>query len=228
MKHTMQKSRFLFLALLSNACLMNAEKLVISSYDEFQKLKDSKKNAVVKVSAKWCGACKMIQGAFDDIANDPTLDHVVFAYVDADDNGDIVHRENISGLPTFLILSDGEVTETIKGVSNPDTFAEELKTKLASAKPIQGSVQAAVDTKSEVKTEETTVNPVTGTETTTKDVVKADESGVKQETTTTTQPVSTEGMSFVDKVLAFLGSIFAAIKGLFEDVFNWITGLFGK
>ena len=232
MKQSMQISRALFLALLSSASFMNAKIVHLSSHDEFQQLLNNKEVAVVKFSAEWCGACKSIKDAFDSVAKDPEFSHITFAYVDADKNGELLHRQGVTGLPTFVYLENGDIKRKEAGVSNPATFAQELKNELRSFKVAQASVMANVDTKGKVVTEETTVNPITGTETTTKEETKektkGGESEVKQNTTTTTQPVSTEHMSLVDKIHAFFVWFFVSLKNALMGIVNWVKGLFGK
>jgi len=60
--------------------------------------------AVVKIYAKWCGACKGIAGAYKKLSNEFDLQNVTFYEVDYDEAPNFV---SIQALPTFVFFDAG-------------------------------------------------------------------------------------------------------------------------
>ena len=58
--------------------------------------------------AEWCGPCRMIAPALEDIAND--LDgKLTVAKVNIDENPDAPAKYGVRGIPTMLLFKNGEV-----------------------------------------------------------------------------------------------------------------------
>lgn len=235
-------SRFFMLALLSSSFLMEAKKVNISNPEEFKKLLDNKEVAVVKFYANWCGACKMVADSFDQVANDPEFDHYTFAYVDADKNGELMHRQGVTGLPTFVYLENGAVKSKDVGVNNPTTFAQDLKKALRTLKVAQSSTQSHVDAQMpegqpapETATPETAapsapmpVAPEVAPAPTAMPEVAAAPAPAPAPTPAPapSYPATEEG--FLAKIQGFLAMIFVKIKDLLMSIVNWVKGLFGR
>merc|ERR1712224_793749 len=64
------------------------------------------KLVVVDFHATWCGPCKMI--APHIVEMDGKMDNVVFLKVDVDEAEDVAAEYNISAMPTFVFIKDGE------------------------------------------------------------------------------------------------------------------------
>jgi thioredoxin 1 len=65
---------------------------------------------VVDFWAEWCGPCKQIGPALEEIASEMG-GRVKVAKVNIDDNPNAPSKYGIRGIPTLLIFKDGEIVE---------------------------------------------------------------------------------------------------------------------
>ena len=65
--------------------------------------------------AEWCGPCKAIAPALEEIAGEMS-DSLSVAKVDVDSNPSTPARYGIRGIPTLILFKDGEVADTKVGV----------------------------------------------------------------------------------------------------------------
>lgn len=68
----------------------------------------SEKPVVVDFWAEWCGPCKMIAPALEEIANE-LGDKVTVAKVNIDDNPKTPAAYGVRGIPTLMLFKDGQV-----------------------------------------------------------------------------------------------------------------------
>lgn len=80
---------------------------------------------VVDFWAPWCGPCKAIAPILEELAEE-LGDAVKICKVNVDNNSDIAGKYEIRAIPTILIFKNGEVAETVVGLSSK----EDLKAKL--------------------------------------------------------------------------------------------------
>ncbi len=82
---------------------------VIESVDEIPK----KGIAVIDFYANWCGPCKRIAPAFEELAG--TFKNFTFLKVNVDESPDLTELYGVNAMPTFLFLVDGKTVKTIEG-----------------------------------------------------------------------------------------------------------------
>ena len=69
---------------------------------------DSKKPVLVDFWAEWCGPCKAIGPALEEIS-EVMGDKVKIAKLNIDENPSTPQTYNVRGIPTLLIFKNGEV-----------------------------------------------------------------------------------------------------------------------
>lgn len=70
---------------------------------------------LVKFSASWCGPCRAIAPAIEELAKE--LDgQAIIAGVDVDQSPGLPAKYGIRAVPTFILFKGGEVVEQIAGV----------------------------------------------------------------------------------------------------------------
>ena len=91
--------------------------------DEFESaVLGAEKPVVVDYWAEWCGPCKMIGPALEEIASE--MSDVTIAKINIDENPDTPSKFGVRGIPTLMMFKDGEVIATKVGAL-PKTQLEE-------------------------------------------------------------------------------------------------------
>ncbi|HEX4680702.1 MAG TPA: thioredoxin [Gaiellaceae bacterium] len=71
------------------------------------------KAVVVDFWAPWCGPCKAIEPALDELAG--TTENVEFVKLDIDENPRTANTYGVLSLPTVMLFEGGELRETVYG-----------------------------------------------------------------------------------------------------------------
>lgn len=75
--------------------------------------------------APWCGPCKAIAPILEELAKE-LGDAVKICKVNVDNNSEVASKYEIRAIPTILIFKDGQVVDTVVGLTSKD----DLKAKL--------------------------------------------------------------------------------------------------
>jgi len=124
----------------------------IANNEDFEKnVEKATKPVVVKFSANWCGACKEIAQAYEELAKQKT--DLAFCVVDIDANKDLAQKFNINGVPTIVFFKDGKEVDIAKrhvGAASK----EHLEKAINDAFGIEAAPAAEAAKAEEVKAEE--------------------------------------------------------------------------
>lgn len=82
-------------------------------------------NAVVVVSAKWCGPCKQLKPVLEQ-ASQKYAGSIKFGAVDADQSRGLLDRFQVKGLPTVLFIKNGKVVQRKEGYMSPEQLESTL------------------------------------------------------------------------------------------------------
>ena len=75
---------------------------------------NSQKPVVVDFWATWCGPCRMIAPALEELAGE-LAEKVTIAKIDIDQNPGVPTKYGVRGVPTLMMFSGGQVTATKVG-----------------------------------------------------------------------------------------------------------------
>jgi thioredoxin 1 len=75
--------------------------------------------------AAWCAPCRALAPTIDSIA-DEYKGRVKVGKLDVDANGSTATRFNIRGIPTLLVIKDGQVKEQIVGAVDKSVITKAL------------------------------------------------------------------------------------------------------
>ncbi|PYI03718.1 putative thioredoxin [Aspergillus sclerotiicarbonarius CBS 121057] len=102
----------------------------ITSLEQFSSLLNSSTFVVADFYADWCGPCKAIAPAYEQLASQLSRpNRITFTKINVDNNQDISRQYGITAMPTFVLFERGRRTSTVRG-ANPKEL-NELVRKLA-------------------------------------------------------------------------------------------------
>ena len=82
--------------------------------------------AMVDFWAAWCGPCKMLSPAVEELA-EQYGDKVLVGKVNVDEEPELARRFGIMSIPTVVFLKNGKEIERKVGVLPPETFSAVLE-----------------------------------------------------------------------------------------------------
>lgn len=70
--------------------------------------------------ADWCGPCHQIAPFYEQLSKQHSAEGAItFGKVNVDQQRDVAQRYQISAMPTFVVIKDRNVVETIRGANPP-------------------------------------------------------------------------------------------------------------
>ena len=79
--------------------------------------------------AEWCGPCKMIGPALEEIASD-LAEKLTVAKLNIDDNPSTPAKFGVRGIPTLMLFKDGDVTATKVGALPKSQLEDWVKSNI--------------------------------------------------------------------------------------------------
>lgn len=94
--------------------------------DNIQEILDSGKPVVIDFWAEWCGPCRMIAPAIEELANE-FADKAIIGKCDIEEQNDLAVKYSIRNIPTVLFIKGGEVVDKQIGACAKDSLKEKLE-----------------------------------------------------------------------------------------------------
>ncbi|GLS36764.1 thioredoxin [Mesorhizobium tianshanense] len=91
---------------------------------------DAKEPVVVDFWAEWCGPCKMIAPALEDIAVE-LGGKVKIAKLNIDENPELAAQFGVRSIPTLMIFKDGEMADMKVGAAPKTALSHWINGNLA-------------------------------------------------------------------------------------------------
>jgi thioredoxin 1 len=90
-------------------------KLLEINEDNFEnEVLNSDLPVLIDFGATWCGPCKMLDPLVEELAEE-FQDKVKVVHVDIDSNQNITVQYNVMGVPTLMLVKNGEPIERMTG-----------------------------------------------------------------------------------------------------------------
>ncbi|KAL1650077.1 hypothetical protein SLS58_001455 [Diplodia intermedia] len=122
----------------------------ISGTPQWNSILSSNTYVVADFYADWCGPCKTIAPVFEQLAQQEAKPgRLAFVKVDVDAQQGVAGKYGVSAMPTFLVLKNGSVTETIRG-ANPAALRAAVTKAAADAAKGGARASAAFQSKGHV------------------------------------------------------------------------------
>ena len=90
---------------------------------------DASQPVLVDFWAEWCGPCRQIAPALEEIAGE-RQGKMTVAKLNIDENPAITEKYNVRGIPTLMLFKNGQVAATKVGAAPKSKLAEWLDQSL--------------------------------------------------------------------------------------------------
>ncbi len=95
------------------------------SYTDFQKIVSAREEVLVDFNATWCGPCKMLKPAIEEIEKE-NEGKVTVLSIDTDLNPDLANALHIAGIPHLEIYKKGKLAWKNEGLVPKSVITKEL------------------------------------------------------------------------------------------------------
>ncbi len=92
--------------------------------EEYSEILNSTNPVVIDFHATWCGPCKVLSPILEEL--DDEIDGVEFVKLDVDQHPQIAGQNQVMGVPTVVILKDGEFKDRFVGVQPKEVIKEKI------------------------------------------------------------------------------------------------------
>lgn len=94
--------------------------------DQFQaEVLDHKGIVVVDFYAEWCGPCKIMGPAIDELSE--SNKSAKFVKIDVDKNQDLAGQFNIFSIPTLVFFKNGQPVHSLTGMQAKEAIVAEIE-----------------------------------------------------------------------------------------------------
>jgi thioredoxin 1 len=92
--------------------------------EEYSEIVNSSNPVVIDFHATWCGPCKVLSPILEEL--DDEIEGVEFVKLDVDQHPQIAGQNQVMGVPTVVIIKDGEVKDRFVGVQPKEVIKEKI------------------------------------------------------------------------------------------------------
>ena len=92
--------------------------------EEYAEIINSSSPVVFDFHATWCGPCKVLSPILEELNDE--IEGVEFVKLDVDQHPQIAGQNQVMGVPTVVILKDGEVKDRFVGVQPKEVIKEKI------------------------------------------------------------------------------------------------------
>jgi thioredoxin 1 len=92
--------------------------------EEYAEIINSSSPVVIDFHATWCGPCKVLSPILEELNDE--IEGVEFVKLDVDQHPEIAGQNQVMGVPTVVILKDGEVKDRFVGVQPKEVIKEKI------------------------------------------------------------------------------------------------------
>ena len=92
--------------------------------EEYAEIMNSSSPVVIDFHATWCGPCKVLSPILEELNDE--IEGVEFVKLDVDQHPQIAGQSQVMGVPTVVILKDGEVKDRFVGVQPKEVIKEKI------------------------------------------------------------------------------------------------------
>ncbi len=92
--------------------------------EEYAEIVSSSSPVVIDFHATWCGPCKVLSPILEELNEE--IEDVEFVKLDVDQHPQIAGQNQVMGVPTVVILKDGEVKDRFVGVQPKEVIKEKI------------------------------------------------------------------------------------------------------